>query len=160
MRTALKAGIGGLISLVGSAGLIWAAQQGEPTGGEADPQTGASQQGNVGIGVWEYPGAEVTDRSIAGPMSAAMMRCADDVDQVVEFYTSQTGIVAARQFEGGQTAYRTADGQRLAAQDQSDDRPVEMCVLVQHTPVYSATVVISRAEGEKETHVAVTCWER
>jgi hypothetical protein len=97
---------------------------------------------------WKYPGSDHLDglsMSDAGmpPMQAikceAILTTPDPVDKVVAFYVEKLKKDAAK---------------TISSQDDSKARPVTLRVIVVNRVDTSTTLVISRAEGEKETHIA------
>ena len=100
---------------------------------------------------WKYPGArlpngaEVSDGGFSGILSTnskTVLTTEDPIEKVIAYYTDR--LTDAKKHEPGS----------VAIQDDSKDRPVTLRVFVVHTADYSTTLVISRATGEKETHIA------
>ncbi len=103
---------------------------------------------SVPVPEWKYPGSDHLDglsMSDAGmpPMQAikceAILTTPDPVDKVVAFYVEKLKKDAAK---------------TISSQDDSKARPVTLRVIVVNRVDTSTTLVISRAEGEKETHIA------
>jgi hypothetical protein len=99
---------------------------------------------------WKYPdaslfdGASMSDAGIP-PMQAvkctAVLTTPDPIEKVIEFYTEKL---------------KAADDRPVSAQDDSKGRPLTLRVFVVDRVGSSTTLAISRAEGEKETHIAWT----
>jgi hypothetical protein len=107
---------------------------------------------------WAYPGtmepgaklhgAEMSDGGIPGMQSVkckAVLTTPDPVDKVVAFYEQKLRTDGPADPKAAQS---------LSIQDDSAGRPVAVRVLVVNRAETSTTLVISRAEGEKETHIA------
>ena len=116
---------------------------------------------------WEYPGstpvASGTTGSATQAHSNAVMVTADSFEDVVRFYEKKiykTG--SPRPIDPAAPPKRVLgvsnfDGDSVTSlQDDSARRPVRLRVLVRNRPSDVVTVVISRAEGEKQTHIAWT----
>jgi hypothetical protein len=100
------------------------------------------------LAAWKYPdtqmpnGASMSDGGNPGVQSikcAAVLTTPDPIDKVIAFYTEKLGPGEARS---------------VAVQDDSKGRPVTLRVFVVNKADTSTTLAISRAEGEKETHIA------
>ena len=97
---------------------------------------------------WKYPGSDhlggpsMSDAGIP-PMQAikckAILTTPDPADKVVAFYVEKLKKDAAK---------------TIASQDDSKGRPLTLRVFVVNKADTSTTLVISRAEGEEETHIA------
>ena len=111
---------------------------------------------------WKYPGsehlggAEMSDGGFAGVQSIkckAVLTTPDPVEDVVAFYRAKCDPDAA-------PADRPVSSQSFSAQDDSEDRPVQVQVLVVNRLNYATTFVISRADGEPRTHIAWSHYRR
>ena len=98
---------------------------------------------------WKYPGstmlggASMSDAGnpeIQDVILKAVLTTPDGFDQVVRFYEEKTAA--------------TAQPRAVTTQDDSTGRPVALRVLAVQKAETSTTIVISRAEGEKATHIA------
>jgi hypothetical protein len=69
---------------------------------------------------------------------------------VAKYYAEK--FVAGPQDAGA--AVKDADAQSVSTQDDSQGRTVTLQVIVVNRARTSTTLVISRADGEKETHIA------
>lgn len=105
---------------------------------------------------WKYPeskladGAEMSDGGILGLSSIkcrAVLSTGDPIDKVIAFY-------AAKFVKDAGEAVKDADARSISTQDDSKGRPVTIRVIVVNKANSSTTLVISRANGEKETHIA------
>ena len=107
---------------------------------------------------WAYPGTmEPGVKSRGASMSdggnplvrsvqcEAVLATPDPVEKVVAFYEAK--------FKPGNPP-GPKDARALSIQDDSAGRPLTLRVLVVNRAETSTTLVISRAEGEKETHIA------
>jgi hypothetical protein len=114
---------------------------------------------------WRYPdsefhGAQMSDggnRQIQSINCQTVLTTADSVEDVVEFYSKKLGVSESGTGRGQQA---DADAKSVATQDDSDGRPVQVRVIVVNKDESSTTIVVSRADGEDETHIAVTHYLR
>jgi hypothetical protein len=135
------------LSLAGMASILVAASTGTSTQG-FPPRSDSLLKTIEG---WKYPGAkiangaEVSDGGFAGILSTnskTVLTTPDPVEKVVAYYSER--FADAKEQEPGS----------IAVLEDSTDRPVALQILVVHTADTSTTLVISRAQGEKETHIA------
>ncbi len=100
------------------------------------------------LAAWKYPdsqmpnGASMSDGGSPGIQAvkcAAVLTTPDPIDKVIAFYAEKLGPGEARS---------------VAVQDDSKGRPVTLRIFVVNRADTSTTLAISRAEGEKETHIA------
>jgi len=114
------------------------------------------------VSEWQYPASRVQTSSGGGGSNPsgwvkkyqAIMITPDPIEKVVKFYEAKVGETAP---DGGQIAKasaRDAETSAVSTQDDSQGRPVSLRVIVAHRANETTTLVISRAEGEKETHIA------
>ena len=91
---------------------------------------------------------------------------ADDMKTVVAFYERATGekLTAA---EPGQCEARDgwffcddSAGPARPGVGERPRRPVAICLLVKHTEAYDLTLVISRAVGERHTHIVLDYFDK
>ncbi len=95
---------------------------------------------------WQYPGSTLLGASMSDGgnpeiedlICRAVLTTPDAVDAVAHFYESRPPVVPGA----------------TATQDDSKARPVAVRVITVHRADTSTTLAISRAEGEKETHIA------
>ena len=112
------------------------------------------------ISEWSYPGA----RPLAGASMSdggnplvqdvkcqAVLTTRAPIEKVVAFYAKKLGTdpVADRQEPGA----KDEDARSVAAQDDSEGRPVRVCVFVVNRQESATTLAISRGRDEKETHI-------
>ncbi len=135
--------------------------------GVAVTVAGERAEPKEGIAQWEYPGAKRLSAWRGGPLQTALYVTSDDLAKVLKHYGEKLGHdlpvdVAAT---GGNLKAET-DRQTASFNDSFQPfdekakkyppRPVAMHVAVQNTKAYTVTLVISRVDGEKHTHIALT----
>ncbi len=125
-------------------------------------RAGQAQDWRQRLGDWQYPAATVNNGGSAGggatgavntflSHASASMTTRDSLDDVVKYYEKKTGCsLTPAPFSG---YGRSVDGMTNIFEDDSKSRPLTLRIFQQHTKVYSLTLVISRGEGEKLTHV-------
>ncbi len=108
---------------------------------------------------WKYPdskmphGASMSTAEV--PPSIPSIRCQailttpDSFNKVVRFYNKKIGISPETNEAG-----KGGEPKSVSVQSDSDGRPTAIEVISVRTKHASTTLVISRAEGEKETHIA------
>jgi hypothetical protein len=110
------------------------------------------------IAEWQYPGSKMphgASMSDGGNPDIQDLKCQtilstpDSFEKVVDFYAKKVGAVP----DAGKAAPTNA---AVAVVNQSDskDRPVSVQVISVNKADTSTTLVISRGEHEKETHIA------
>lgn len=111
---------------------------------------------------WMYPdskmphGASMSDggnRKIQSVKLKAILTTPDPIEKVIEFYTKKLDAPA-------DPKAKDADAKSVITQDVSKGRPLTLRVIVVNKEDTTTTLVISRAEGEKETHIAWTHYRR
>ena len=111
---------------------------------------------------WMYPGsnlsggARVSDGGNPQLLSLkcqAILATPDPIEKVIEFYRKKLETPASADTKG-------ANAKVVSTQDDSQGRPVTLRVIVVTKVDSSTTLVISRAAGEKETHIAWSHWLR
>jgi hypothetical protein len=99
--------------------------------------------------VWKYPGstmlggASMSDAGnpdIEDVICKAVLTTPDAFDDVVRFYEKKTADVA--------------QPRAVTSQSDSKDRAVALRIIAVHKTTTTTTLVISRGEGEKVTHIA------
>lgn len=111
---------------------------------------------------WKYPdtkmpqGASMSDGGIPNVQSIkcqAVLTTPDAFEKVIKFYSEKLGTdaVGDPRVRGG--GLKLADAKSLSSQDDSQGRPVSIRVFVVNRLDTSTTLVISRADSEKETHI-------
>ncbi len=106
------------------------------------------------ISEWKYPGSTMlggASMSDGGNPEMADLKCQavlttpDSVEAVARFYNDKT---------------QEGHAQAVSTQDDAKGRPVDVRVISVHQADISTTLVISRGEGEKETHIAWSQYRR
>jgi hypothetical protein len=136
------------------------------TGGASEPPVGTSAPRTVRLletlATWQYPGSKLLGGAsmadggnplVPSVKCQAILTTPDAVDKVVEFYAKKL-IPQGAGTQSAEAAERNAAAKSVSTQDDSQGRPVKLRVLVVNQAKTSTTLVISRAEGEKETHIA------
>ena len=127
-----------------------AAQADKPEQGKSLLQT---------LAEWKYPdstmlgGASMSDGGNPDVQSVkckAILTTTDPIDKVIAFYSEKFN---AKQAVAGDDI-KDSDAKSVSTQDDSHGRPVTLRVFVVNKARTSTTLVISRAEGEEETHIA------
>jgi hypothetical protein len=111
---------------------------------------------------WLYPdakfqGAETSDAAvsdISSIKSKALLTTPDPADKVVAFYLEKLKVDAAGTNLGQKEGERITTQRSVSIQDNSDGRPLKLVVIAINETGNSTTLVISRAENEKTTHIA------
>lgn len=112
---------------------------------------------------WQYPGAKLlggTSMSDGGNPLLPTVKCqailttADPVEKVVGFYSEKLGSPRAPGRQDAKAEEKGSDVKSVSTQDDSRGHPVALRVIVFNTAETSTTLVISRAAGEEETHIA------
>ena len=112
---------------------------------------------------WKYPGstllggATMSDGGnprVPDVKCQAILTTPDTVDKVVQFYSEKIGTPPAPGGQNDRAEVKEADAQAVSTQDDSEGRPVTLRVIVLNKADTTTTLVISRAKGEKETHIA------
>ena len=108
---------------------------------------------------WKYPGSDFgggPSMSDGGNGRLQSVKCqailttSDPVEKVTKFYSEK--FVSGPQ--DAEKQVKGANAQSVSTQDDSQGRPVQLRVIVVNRAETSTTLVISRAEGEKKTHIA------
>jgi hypothetical protein len=115
------------------------------------------------LSAWRYPGstqlrgASMSDGGnplVQSIKCQAILTTADPIEKVVAFYQKKVGTPAVTGRPEEKGAVKGADARSVATQDDSAGRPVAVRVIVVNKADTSTTLVISRADAEKETHIA------
>jgi hypothetical protein len=131
-----------------------------PTRADEPPTTTAKA-----ASAWEYPGAKNSMSSEGGPLYNSVRTTTDDLASVVGYYEKKLGTkIALDKPEAG--AVEGGSGKQTAVHQDSlhpsegakkpQAREVTLLLAAQNTKEYCLTLVISRAKGEKQTHIALT----
>ena len=109
---------------------------------------------------WKYPGSTMPDgasMSDGGNPTLQSVKCkallttADPIDKVIAYYSEKFETPAKKD---DHVAIKGSDAKSVTIQNDSQDRPVTVRVIVVNKADTSTTLVITRANGEKETHIA------
>jgi hypothetical protein len=147
----------GIVALV-ALGAIWTAVKANDAPSEGVPLLGTLVQ-------WQYPGSQIqlngsvkaSDAKTPGVESArfeGMMTTPDAVEKVARFYTEKLAVAAVPVPQDPKAEAKTSDAKSVFEQDDSKGRPVQVRVVVVNNLSRSTTLVISRADGETQTHIA------
>jgi hypothetical protein len=135
----------------------------------AEPESGEEKPGILLLGTledWKYPGikmpqgAEMRDAEYSGIQSVelqAVLTTPDEFGKVASFYENKFGVTAegkAASATEAKSDEKPNEPQSVIVQDDSKDRPLAVRVFVVNRAKSSTTLVVSRADGEKETHIA------
>ena len=131
-----------------------------PTRGEQEkePQREASLMET--LGEWAYPGTLATGKKSKGASISdggnprvqsvkceAVLTTTDPIAKVIKYYSDKFEPAA----KAGAAA--EADPKSVLSRDDSEGRPVTVRVFMVNREETSTTLVISRAQGEEETHI-------
>ena len=86
--------------------------------------------------------------------AAAIPTTADPVEKVIAHNAEKLGILQDHGPQDARVESKSADPNVVSTQDDSRGRPVVIRVFVVNTEEASTTLVVSRAAGEAETHIA------
>lgn len=111
---------------------------------------------------WQYPGskfhgAESSDAAvsdISSIKSKAVLATPDSAEQVVAFYRQKLKVDSAGKNLGEKEGERITTKRSVSIQDNSDGRPLKLYIIAINETGSSTTLVVSRSEGEKTTHIA------
>lgn len=136
---------------------------------EAAASSSAERPAKTLIGTivdWRYPDAEINgegltrmsdgatlrsgQRTKASSRLETLMTTPDSFEKVVAFYIEKFGITD----DETKRIDAPEGGQSVFAQDDSQDRPVQLRVISVNRDDTATTIVISRAQGESRTHIA------
>jgi hypothetical protein len=112
---------------------------------------------------WKYPdskmlgGASMSDggnRMFQSIKCRAILSTADPIEKVIDFYSKKLVRPADAITPSTKTEDLAPDGSTVSIQDDSQGRPLTLRIIVVNKADTSTTLVISRANDEKETHIA------
>jgi hypothetical protein len=118
---------------------------------------------------WKYPGSNMrggADMSDGGNPSVPDVKCRailttpDPIEKVIKFYSEMAGTSPAPVGPDAKAEVRKTDAKAVYTQDDSEGRPVTLRVIVVSKADTTTILVISRADGEKETHIAWSHYRR
>jgi hypothetical protein len=112
---------------------------------------------------WKYPdskmlgGASMSDggnRLVQSVKCRAVLTTPDPIDKVIDFYSRKLVMPPDVILPSTKVEDMVPDGKSVAVQDDSQGRAVTLRVIVVNKADTSTTLVISRTNDEKETHIA------
>jgi hypothetical protein len=111
---------------------------------------------------WSYPdskfgGANMSDGGnprLQSIKCQAVLTTGDPVEKVIAFYSKKFEILPSVGPQDEKVEEKADEARSISTQDDSQGRPLELRVIVVNKADTSTTLVISRAKGEKETHIA------
>jgi hypothetical protein len=112
---------------------------------------------------WKYPGpnlpsgARMSDGGnprVQSVKCEAVLTTPDPIEKVIGYYTEKFGTGEPYDRQAGEAKANKGEARSVSVQDDSQGRPVTLRVFVVNKAVTSSALVISRAQGEKETHIA------
>jgi hypothetical protein len=118
---------------------------------------------------WKYPGSNLPSgaaMSDGGNPQVQSVKCKavlttpDSIEKVIAYYADKFGTNESSDREVGKAEVKKGEARSVSVQDDSQGRPVMLRVFVVNKADTSTALVISRAQGEKETHIAWTHYRR
>lgn len=117
------------------------------------------------ISKWMYPkstmnGAEMSDaatvdsdgnRTVQSIACKTTMTTNDPVEKVLAFYETK---LAPHKNADAQAKAELKGGRSVLVSDDSDGRPISLHTILVNTATTSTTLIISRVNGEEQTHIA------
>jgi hypothetical protein len=112
---------------------------------------------------WKYPGSTMlggASMSDGGNPLFQSVKCQailttpDPIEKVIAFYSEKVGTPPAPGGQDSGAEVKEADAKSVSTKDDSRGRPVTLRIIVVNKADTATTLVISRADGEKETHIA------
>lgn len=135
-----------------------------PSQAQAPPSASPPKMTLMGtLADWKYPGSKMLGGAsmsdggnplVADVKCQAILTTSDPLDKVVKFYSERIQTPPATGGPNPKADTKRADAKAVSNQDDSKGRPVALRVIVVSTADTTTTLVISRAESEKETHIA------
>ncbi len=132
----------------------------KPVAGTDQPKKGVLLIGS--LEEFMYPGAKMPNGATMsgnGPYPAmqfvicrTVLTTPDSLQKVADFYSKKFEIAEKSDKSEGQT--KAGEAQAVTMLDDSKERAVGVRVFTVNRPKTSTTLVISRTDGEKETHIA------
>lgn len=125
---------------------------------QATQQTGITLM--TVLSEWKYPGSNMpsgASMSDGGNPRLQSIKCRailttpDPIEKVIKFYSDKLETPVAQKTAA---EAKDAGAKSVSSQDDSRERAVTLRVIVVNKADTSTTLVISRAEAEKETHIA------
>jgi hypothetical protein len=140
------------------AGLAWADKDAHP---EGIPLLGTIVQ-------WRYPDAKIlldgSTRATGGPAVLGVpsnrfegvMTTPDPVEKVARFYTEKLAALPVPVPAEPEAKAKDPEPKVVFEQDDSKGRPIQVRVFVVNQRGVATTLVVSRGDGEKVTHIALS----
>lgn len=101
------------------------------------------------------------DRTVPSSYSKTVLTTTDPIDKVFNYYKSKLAENTMPDTGKEQTQESTrSSGRSVMFHSDSQDRPVKIHIISINTEHTSTTLVISRAEGEPQTHIAWSQYEK
>ena len=137
-----------------------------PDSARAHPQETRSLM--EAIEEWKYPdstmqgasGSDGGNPRITSVKLQTVLTTPAPFDDVVKFYAAKAGVDPDSPRGEKRSQAGKGEAKSVAVQDDSKGRPVRVRVLAVHADAASTVVVITRAEGEKVTHIAWSQYRR
>lgn len=134
--------------------------------GKPAPQ-GEKQERVTLLGIlsqWQYPGSKMLDgatmqdggnRALPSTFCHSVLTTPDSVEKVVAFYSEKPNATD-KEKQAVRKALPATEGGCVLLQDDSRNRPMVVKVIVVNKAESTTTLVVTRAKGEQETHIAWT----
>lgn len=115
---------------------------------------------------WMYPGSKMPGGArmsdggnplVQSIQCQAVLTTPDPIEKVLTFYSEKIGPTDRA---AAPSEVKVAGAQSVSIQDDSKGRPVKVRIIVVNKLDRTITLVISRGEGEKETHIAWSLYRR
>jgi hypothetical protein len=131
----------------------------------ADDPPAEKEKGPTLMGMlseWQYPdskfhGAQMSDAGVADIGSIknkAFLTTSDSAEKVLKYYCDKLKVDANGKNLGEKPGERIKTKRSVLVQDDSTGRPLKLYVIAVNETGFSTTLMISRADGEDETHIA------
>jgi hypothetical protein len=118
---------------------------------------------------WKYPGSDLPSgatMSDGGNPQLQSVKCKavlttpDPIEKVIAYYAEKFGTGESSDRQAGKAEVKKGEARSVSVQDDSQGRPVMLRVFVVNKADTATALVISRAQGEKETHIAWSHYRR
>ena len=118
---------------------------------------------------WKYPGSNLPSGArmsdggnprVQSVKCEAVLTTPDPIEKVIGYYTEKFGTGEPSDRQAGEAKANKGEARSVSVQDDSKGRPVTLRVFVVNKADTSTALVISRAQGEKETHIAWSHYRR
>jgi hypothetical protein len=126
------------------------------------------------IAEWQYPGADISgaslsdaattnasgERKVPSVQYKTVLTTKDPMAKVIQYYNAKLKPVSGTIPGSANDKPATDFGRSVTFQDDSENRPLAIHIILVNSDNSSTTLVISRAEKESETHIAWTRYLR